>query len=61
MRFFRFEKLVSMETNKYFRYAVGEVSQDLIDYLKPYNLPISYYPKIVSFSKGYEMKWEQLK
>ena len=53
------------EYNGYFKpYKVdvfGEVSQDLIDYLKPYNLPISYYPKIVSFSKGYEMKWEQLK
>ena len=38
----------------------GKVSDDLIDYLKPYNLPIFYYPNIVSFSKGYEMKWEQL-
>ena len=25
MRFFRFKKLVSMETSKYLRYAVGEV------------------------------------
>ena len=25
MRFFRFKKLVSMETGKYLRYAVGEV------------------------------------
>ena len=53
------------EYNGYFEpYKVdvfGEVSQDLIDYLNPYNLPISYYPKIISFSKGYEMKWEQLK
>ena len=53
------------EYNGYFEpYKVdvfGEVSQDLIDYLKPYNLPISYYPKIIGFSKGYEMKWEQLK
>ena len=53
------------EYNGYFEpYKVdvfGEVSQDLIDYLKPYNLHISYYPKIISFSKGYEMKWEQLK
>ena len=39
----------------------GKVSQDLIDYLKPYNLPIFYYPNIVSFSKGYESKWEELK
>ena len=53
------------EYNGYFEpYKVdvfGEVSQDLIYYLKPYNLPISYYPKIIGFSKGYEMKWEQLK
>ena len=50
------------EYNGYFEpYKVdvfGEVSQDLIDYLVPYNLPISYYPKIIGFSKGYEMKWE---
>ena len=53
------------EYNYYFEpYKVdvfGEVSQDLIDYLKPYNLPILYYPNIVSFSKGYESKWEELK
>ena len=53
------------EYNYYFEpYKVdvfGEVSQDLIDYLKPYNLPIFYYPNIVSFSKGYESKWEELK
>jgi len=53
------------EYNYYFEpYKVdvfGEVSQDLIDYLKPYNLPIFYYPDIVSFSKGYESKWEELK
>ena len=52
------------EYNFYFEpYKVdvfGKVSDDLIDYLKPYNLPIFYYPNIVSFSKGYEMKWEQL-
>ena len=48
------------EYNYYFEpYKVdvfGKVSQDLIDYLKPYNLPIFYYPNIVSFSKGYESK-----
>tara|TARA_S200000501_G_scaffold215424_1_gene202198 strand:+ start:123 stop:602 length:480 start_codon:yes stop_codon:yes gene_type:complete len=53
------------EYNYYFEpYKVdvfGKVSQDLIDYLKPYNLPIFYYPNIVSFSKGYESKWEELK
>tara|TARA_B100001093_G_scaffold22289_1_gene19849 strand:- start:2624 stop:3103 length:480 start_codon:yes stop_codon:yes gene_type:complete len=53
------------EYNYYFEpYKVdvfGKVSQDLIDYLKPYNLPIFYYPNIVSFSKGYESKWEKLK
>ena len=53
------------EYNYYFEpYKVdvfGEVSQDLIDYLKPYNLPIFYYPNIISFSKGYESKWEELK
>ena len=53
------------EYNNYFEpYKVdvfGKVSQDLIDYLKPYNLPIFYYPNIVSFSKGYESKWEELK
>ena len=52
------------EYNYYFEpYKVdvfGKVSQDLIDYLKPYNLPIFYYPNIVSFSKGYESKWEEL-
>ena len=49
------------EYNYYFEpYKVdvfGKVSQDLIDYLKPYNLPIFYYPNIVSFSNGYESKW----
>ena len=54
-----------VEYNYYFEpYKVdvfGKVSQDLIDYLKPYNLPIHYYPNIVSFSKGYESKWEELK
>ena len=39
------------EYNYYFEpYKVdvfGKVSQDLIDYLKPYNLPIFYYPNIV--------------
>ena len=53
------------EYNYYFEpYKVdvfGKVSQDLIDYLKPYNLPIFYYPNIVSFSKGYESKGEELK
>ena len=53
------------EYNHYFEpYKVdvfGKVSQDLKDYLKPYNLPIFYYPNIVSFSKGYESKWEELK
>ncbi len=53
------------EYNYYFEpYKVdvfGKVSQDLIDYLKPYNLPIFYHPNIVSFSKGYESKWEELK
>ena len=53
------------EYNYYFEpYKVdvfGKVSQDLKDYLKPYNLPIFYYPNIVSFSKGYESKWEELK
>ena len=53
------------EYNYYFEpYKVdvfGKVSQDLIDYLKPYNLPIFYYPNIVSFSKGYQSKWEELK
>ena len=53
------------EYNYYFEpYKVdvfGKVSQDLIDYLKPYNLPIFYYPNIVSFSKGDESKWEELK
>ena len=38
----------------------GKVSQDLVDYLEPYNLPIFYYQNIVSFSKGYESKWEEL-
>ena len=53
------------EYNYYFEpYKVdvfGNVSKDLIDYLKPYNLPIFYYPNIVSFSKGYSSKWEELK
>ena len=53
------------EYNYYFEpYKVdvfGNVSKDLIDYLKPYNLPILYYPNIVSFSKGYSSKWEELK
>ena len=40
--------------------AFGKISQDLIDYLEPYNLPIFYYQNIVSFSKGYETKWEEL-
>ena len=39
------------EYNYYFEpYKVdvfGKVSQDLIDYLKPYNLPIFYYPNII--------------
>ena len=52
------------EYNYYFEpYKVdvfGKVSQDLKDYLEPYNLPIFYYPNIVSFSKGYESKWEEL-
>ena len=47
------------EYNYYFEpYKVdvfGNVSKDLIDYLKPYNLPIFYYPNIVSFSKGYSV------
>ena len=53
------------EYNYYFEpYKVdvfGNVSRDLIDYLKPYNLPIFYYPNIVSFSKGYDSRWEELK
>ena len=52
------------EYNNYFEpYKVdvfGKVSQDLVDYLEPYNLPIFYYQNIVSFSKGYESKWEEL-
>ena len=52
------------EYNYYFEpYKVdvfGKISQDLKDYLEPYNLPIFYYPNIVSFSKGYETKWEEL-
>ena len=40
---------------------MGEVDESELDYLKPYNLPIFYYPNIVSFSKGYESKWEELK
>ena len=51
------EKEYSEYNLYFFPYKVevfGSVSDDFKAYLKPFNLPIFYYPIIVNFGRGYQ-------